>query len=108
HEADKFDEWWDPKRFDWKHINSALCEYLPNRFDDWFDPKRFNWEHDSGSLLYFLLPRLDDWFDPFLYGWRLWKFELKHKALREYELYRYLSKVNLNELTSFIKDKLTL
>ncbi|MCW1309777.1 MAG: hypothetical protein QXP04_03710 [Candidatus Nanoarchaeia archaeon] len=104
----KFNTWWDPTKFDWESGCGSLCKFLSDKFDTWWDPQKFNWEKNSAALLEYIVSKIDVWFDPFLYGWNMWKFELKRTFRKEYELYRYLSKVNSKEFTFFIKDQFSI
>ncbi len=57
---DRFDEWWDPKRFNWKNGAGNLANTLPERFDDWYDPKLYP-DSDISALCYALPERFDEW-----------------------------------------------
>ena len=47
--SDKFNEWWDADKFDWKH-SRHLATHCSDHFDEWWDAAKFNWENDSVDL----------------------------------------------------------
>ncbi|MEM0173502.1 MAG: hypothetical protein QXI16_03230, partial [Sulfolobaceae archaeon] len=66
--ADKFDEWWDPERFDWR-ASVLLCIYLPDKFDIWWNPNKYYWCIGSGELCKYLPHKFDIWWDPNKFNW---------------------------------------
>lgn len=68
HEADKFDEWWDPKRFDWS-ASKLLCKYAPSKFNIWWDKNKFDWDRGSRYLCEYLSDKFDIWWNPVMFNW---------------------------------------
>ncbi len=62
--TERFDDWFIPNRFDWKHVSEFLCIHLADKFDKWFDQNTFNTENAKDELFEYCYEHIDKWFDP--------------------------------------------
>ena len=65
---DKFDEWWDPEKFNWED-SWALSRYCAENFDTWWDPDKFNWYNSSNALALYCNNHFNKWWDGDKYNW---------------------------------------
>jgi len=64
----KFDEWWDPDKYNWG-FSYALAEYCSEKFNTWWDSERFDWHSGSRNLTKYCHKYFNKWWDINKYDW---------------------------------------